>query len=160
VDPEALMALARHGQDVATARELARAADATRVVLLIDRGEHEPALMIEVEDDTRITDGDSVASIPHNALVPAQPHPLPEIRAIPATAIAIDTITGELSAPIGAIEHLADVVKAVAQALGGRSVASAEFATSDPELPITIAARPGEPVLLSVADEQFELPEG
>jgi hypothetical protein len=159
MDPAALIVLARNGQAIATARAFADQANATRVVLLIDRGPIEPALMVEVERDTEVTDGDTTATIPRDALVPAEPLPIPETRPIPATAIAIDTQTGELSAPIGAIEHLAQSVKQLAAVLGGRSVATAEFATSEPELPITIAARQGEPAVLDAGGEQFELPE-
>jgi hypothetical protein len=158
VDPQTLTVLARNGQAIATARAFQDQAQAIRVVLLIDRGPIEPALMVECELDTEVTDGDAMATIPRGQLVPAEPLPLPEIRPIPSTAITIDTGTGELSAPIGAIEHLAQSLMQLAQVLGGRSVATAEFATSDPALPITIAARSGEPALLEAAGEQFELP--
>ena len=84
--------------------------------------------------------------------------PLPDVRAIPHTAIRLDLETGELSAPIGAIEHLADSLKALAGALGGRSVASAVFGTRDPDIPIAIVARKGEPAVLTAGDEQYELP--
>ena len=67
-------------------------------------------------------------------------------------------MTGELAAPIGAIANLAEAVLGLARAFGGRSVASAEFATHDPELPMTIVARQGEPLLLAVGDGRFELP--
>jgi hypothetical protein len=154
------MALARHGDAVATARAFAERSGATRVVLLIDRGEDHAALMIDLDasGDAEVTDDDAVAAVPRGALVPAEPHALPEIRAIPATAISIDMLSGELSAPIGAIEHLAGAVTALAATLGGRSVATAEFATRDPDMPIAIAARPGEPAILSAGDDQFELP--
>jgi hypothetical protein len=56
--------------------------------------------------------------------------------------------------------HLAEVVLALARAAGGRSVATVDFSTRDPELPLTIAAREGEPVVLAIADLQFLLPEG
>jgi hypothetical protein len=162
VDPAALTALARHGQAVATARAFARKSGAARVVLLIDRGEDVPALMVDLDDETgetEVTDAETVATIPGGMLVPAEPLELPEVRAIPPTAITIDMETGELSAPIGAIEQLAGAVKGLAAALGGRSVATAEFATREPGTPITIAARPGEPPLLLAGDDQFELPD-
>jgi hypothetical protein len=154
------MALARHGEAVATARTFAQLAGATRVVLLIDRGGDEAALMVDVDaaGDTEVTDDEQVAAIPQGALVPAEPRALPHMHAIPATAITLDTTTGELAAPIGSIELLADAVKALAGTFGGRSVATAEFPTRDPELPITIAAREGEPPVLSAGGEQFELP--
>ena len=160
MDPAALIALARHGEAVATARAFASRTEALRVVLLIDRGAGEPALMVDHDPatGTEITDGDELATIANGALVPADPLPLHNPRAIPATAIALDMDTGRLSAPIGAIEHLAHAVTELAGAFAGRSVATAEFATSDPDLPITIAGRKGDPPILSAGGEQFELP--
>ena len=96
-----------------------------------------------------MTDGETLATIPAEAPAPAPGARLPDVRAIPATAISLDLITGELAAPLGAIEHLADALKQLARALGGRSVATAEFATSDPGTPITLAAREGEPAVLA-----------
>jgi hypothetical protein len=143
-------------QAVATALAFADAAGAHRVILLIDRGDEQPALMVDaVHDGTaEVTDGDEIEVL--DAPPTAQPRPLPEIRAIPHTAIRLDAFTGELSAPIGAIEHLADALKALAAAFGGRTVATAEFATSSE--PITIAAREGEPAVLSAGDEEYQLP--
>ena len=46
---------------------------------------------------------------------------------------------------------------ALAKAFGGLTVATAEFATHDPGLPITFAAREGERVVLQAGDDQFEL---
>jgi hypothetical protein len=140
---------------VATALAFADAAGAHRVMLLIDRGDEESALMVDaVHDGTaEVTDGDRTETVQAPT---ATPMPLPEIRAIPHTAIRLDPFTGELSAPIGAIEHLADSLKALAHAFGGRTVASAQFATSGE--PITIAAREGEPAILSAGDEEYELP--
>jgi hypothetical protein len=147
------------GQAVATARTFAHGAGATRVVLLIDRGEQHAALLVDVADsgDAEVTDDGVVTFMPRATRPDAAAKPLPELRATPASAIAIDADTAELSAPIGTIDHLTAAVTALAAAFGGRSVATAEFATRDPELPITIAARPGEPPILSAGGEQFEL---
>ena len=82
---------------------------------------------------------------------------MPEIRPAPATAVHIDVDTGELAAPLGTVEHLASSTLALARAFGGLTVATAEFATDDPEFPITFAAREGEPVVLAAGDAQFEL---
>jgi hypothetical protein len=143
-------------QAAATALAFANQAGAHRVILLIDRGDELPALMVDaIHDGTaEVTDGDEVETLQQPPAAP--PMPLPEIRAIPHTAIRLDSFTGELSAPIGAIEHLADSLKALAAAFGGRTVATAEFATSG--LPITIAAREGEPAILSAGDEEYQLP--
>jgi hypothetical protein len=141
---------------VATALAFADAAGAHRVILLIDRGEGAPPLMVDaVHDGTaEVTDGDDVQTV--QAPPGAAPKPLPEVRATPHTAIRFDFESGQLSAPIGAIEHLADSVKALAAVFGGRTVATAEFPTSD--FPITIAAREGEPAILSAGDDEYELP--
>jgi hypothetical protein len=159
VDPAAETALARHGEAVATAREFALRANALRVVLLIDRGDDDPPLMVDcdAQGEVEVTDGETVATVPAAAPTPAPPQPLPDVRAIPATAISLDLTTSELHAPLGAIEHLADALTALARGLGNRSVATAEFATSHPEMPITLAAREGEPAVLAAGDQEYRL---
>ncbi|MBE2319094.1 hypothetical protein DVA67_024175 [Solirubrobacter sp. CPCC 204708] len=143
---------------IATARAFQQASQAQRVVVILDRPDQEPA-MIEVDEflDAEVTEGEHVATVPHNAALNAPAKPLPDIRPTPHTAIDIDLDTGELSAPLGTVEHLRDSVLALAAAFGGLTVASAEFATNDPETPITFAARVGEPVVLGAGDAQFEL---
>jgi hypothetical protein len=139
---------------VATARSFQVRSGALRVVLIL-----EPATMIDVApgEDTEVTEDDTLTTIPATEHVAAAPKPLPEIRPAPASAISIDLETGELAAPLGTIEHLAQSVQALAGAFGGLTVASADFATRDPELPITLAAREGERVVLGAGDAQFEL---
>jgi hypothetical protein len=135
----------------ATASAFRRRTQALRVVLLLDLGR---AVMVDCDaSGTEVTDGDAITTVTTDA----QPKPLPDIRPTPASAISIDTATGELAAPIGTIDHLAQAVTALAQAFGGRTVATAEFATSDPELPITLAAREGEPVVLQAGDAHYQL---
>jgi hypothetical protein len=90
--------------------------------------------------------------------VPAEPRGLPELRPAPSSSIRADPETGELAAPIGTIANLGYGVLGLARAFGGRSVASADFATHDPELPITIVGREGEPLLLAVGEGRFQLP--
>jgi hypothetical protein len=142
------------GEAIATARTFLRASNALRVVLIL-----EPATMIDVApgEDIELTEDDVLTTFPIDVPIPQAPKPLPAIRSTPASAISIDTITGELSAPIGTIDHLAESVLALASAFGGLSVASVEFATSDPNMPITLAARQGERVVLGAGDAQFEL---
>ncbi len=157
MDAAAETALARHGEAVATAREFALRANALRVVLLIDRGDDAP-LMVDCDaaGEVEVTDGETVATIPAAAEAPPPPS-VPEVRAVPATAISVDLLTGELAAPLGAIEHLADALAQLAHSLGNRSVATAELATSDPDTPITLAAREGEPAVLAAGDQEYRL---
>jgi hypothetical protein len=136
----------------AIARAFAARAGALRVVLIVDRPEQEP-LMVDCDPagDVEITDGEAMSYDTSQAEGWA-----PDVRAVPATAISLDTVTGELAAPLGAIEQLAQALTQVAQRLGGRSVATAEFPTSGE--PITLAAREGEPVVLAAGDDEYRLP--
>jgi hypothetical protein len=84
----------------------------------------------------------------------------PDVRPVPATALTVDPETGELAAPIGVLASMAGAVLALAGAFGGRSVATAEFATRDADRPLAIAARPGEPVVAQLGAETFAFPEG
>jgi hypothetical protein len=158
VDAQVQAALARHGEAVAIAREFAHRSQALRVVLLVDRGEQTPPLMVDCDQlgEVEITDQDAVVTIPGATMTTARPD-VPDVRAIPATAVSMDLITGELAAPLGAIEHLADALQQLARQLGARSVATAEFATSDPETPITLAAREGEPTVLAAGEHEYTL---
>ena len=140
---------------VGTVLAFADGAGAERVVLLLDEGEDAPPVMIErVEDGAfAVRRGESVLPVDAGA-----PVPLPPLRPVPATAISADPDTGELSAPLGSVHLLADSVLALARAFGGRSVATATFPTSDPSLPLTVAARDGEPVVLDFAGRHYALP--
>jgi hypothetical protein len=159
VDAAAAEALARHGEAVATVREYAERAGALRVVLLVDRGERQPPLMLDcdVEGNVELTDGEQLVTIPAHDTTAERPRSLPEIRAIPPTAMDMDLQTGDLQAPLGAIEHLAETLGALARAFGNRSVATADFGTRDPETPITLAAREGEPTVLAAGDYEYTL---
>ena len=161
MDDEALEAIARHAEAIATVREFAARAGAERVIALVDRGEdHEPAMLeCAGAGDIQLTDEGRTWTIPAAAPSPAPARPLPEIRPAPASAISADPETGEVSAPLGAVANLARAVLALARTFGGRSVATADFPTSDPGLPMTIAAREGEPLLLAVGEGRFVLPD-
>jgi hypothetical protein len=135
----------------ATAQAFRRSSGATRVVLLLDRV-HSP-VMIECTDEVAVTEDDVTTIVTPQAA----PKPLHRLTPVPASAISLDPETGELSAPIGTIDHLARATLDLAKAFGGLTVATAEFATNDPELPITFAAREGEPVVLGAGDAQYEL---
>jgi hypothetical protein len=153
--------LLRHAEAVATVRAFAERAGALRVVLLVDSGDGRTAAMIDCAADgsLELAEHDETRRVPASEAVTAAPRPLPELRPAPPTSLTIDPETGELEAPLGAVTNLARGVLGLATAFGGRSVATADFATRDPELPITIAAREGEPLVLAAGDRRFELPD-
>ncbi len=157
--PAALKAIARHAEAIATVRAFAERSEALRVVLLVDLGDEAPAMLdLGAGGALELTDDGVAHTVPPDAPVPVPPRALPEIRPAPSSALRADPVTGELAAPIGAIANLGHAVLGLARAFGGRSVATAEFATQVPDLPMTIVAREGEPLLLAVGDGRFELP--
>jgi hypothetical protein len=140
---------------LATVQDFAARAGAERVVALLDA---EPPVMVErIEDGTlQVTEGE--VTRPAALERGVAPVALPGLRVVPASALSADPETGELAAPLGGVQLLVDSVLALARALGGRSVATATFATRDPRMPITIAARDGEPVVLEIAGRHFTFP--
>jgi len=89
----------------------------------------------------------------------AEPYPLGlELRRLPP--FEADEVHGEVSGAIGALEHAAEGSLALAVALGGRRVAFVQFPTLDDQTPFAISARMGEPLVLVIGGEQYEMAEG
>jgi hypothetical protein len=153
-------ALVRHAEAIATVRAFAERANAERVVLLVDPGDGTTATMLDCARDgtVELTDGETTVEVAAATRVDVAPRAFPALRPPPSTALAVAPDTGELEAPLGVIDNLGQAVLGLAAAFGGRSVATADFATRDPELPITIAAREGEPLVLAAGDRRFVLP--
>ena len=150
--------LARHAIAIATVRTFLEASRATRVVVLLE-GPGGTAVMLEAMPGAPLeltTEAGTFAVVP-GAVDGVAPLPVEAPLAPPPSALGVDTVAGEIHAPIGVVPSLADGVLALARAFGGRTVASAEFATRDPEVPLTLAARDGEGVVAAAGDEQFTL---
>ena len=143
---------------VVAVRELVHRANAIDVQALVDRGEDRPAAHISVGriQAIEVTDEGRTVHLPHTAELAPEPPALPKVPPLPP--IEFDLEQGTVGAPLGAIPALIEAVEAVAAALGGRSVVLALFQTTDDERPFGIAARGGEPVVLTLGDEQFALP--
>jgi hypothetical protein len=153
-------ALERHGEAVATVRAFSQRSGAARVVLLVDAGDGSTAAMIDCDagGDIELTEGERTWGVASDVPLPALPRAFPALRPPPSTALQADPDTGELEAPLGVVANLGAAVLGLAAAFGGRTVATAEFATRDPRTPITIAAREGEPLVLAAGDRRFVLP--
>ncbi|MDQ3742360.1 MAG: hypothetical protein M3389_15625 [Actinomycetota bacterium] len=143
---------------VVALREFLHTVSAIEVQGVVDRGpDRAPALItcgrmrpIEVVDEER------TVHLPHTVELEPAPPALPRVPPMPP--FEVDAGSGSVSAPLGAIDALAEAVEALAQALGGRSVALAFFQTTDDETPFGIAGRPGEPVVLTIGEQQFMRP--
>ena len=140
---------------LATVQDFADRGGAERVVVLLDA---EPPLMVERREDgaLEVTEGEQAATAepPRGRRAAAAGRP----AAGAGERADRGPETGELAAPLGTVQLLVDSVLALARALGGRSVATATYATRDPALPLTVAAREGEPVVLDIGGRQFTFP--
>lgn len=143
---------------VVAVRELVHRANAIDVQALVDRGEDAPAAHIACGrmQPIEVTDRGRTVHLPHTAELEPGPPQLPAVPPLPP--IEFDLDEGTIAAPLGAIPALIEAVEAVAAALGGRSVVLALFQTVDEDRPFGIAARPGEPVVLTLGDDQFAPP--
>lgn len=143
---------------IATLRAFLRAAGAERAMALLDRGARRPGLVLDGTADGpfAVAGDDDELLVPEEATSETVPLALPTVKPLPPPAV--DAVRGELTAPMGALALQAGAVRDVALALGGRSVLTVQFATTDPDAPLSIAARRDEPIELALGLEQFTMP--
>lgn len=138
----------------AAVREFRDRAGATRVTVLVDRGDPARPMLVDALEDGSV-------EIEFGAEEPAGPAPVPSVPDVRAIAPLRVTRTAEgVDLPLVQLAYLAGHLRSFAAGLGGRSVATAHFPTSDPDLPLVIAARDGEQLVVVVGGEMFPLPEG
>ncbi|MBJ7330168.1 MAG: hypothetical protein JHC95_09745 [Solirubrobacteraceae bacterium] len=144
---------------IALARELLHRTGALQVSILQDPGEDggDPAAVRAVRlGGIQVVDADgNEHELPHSAASDVVLPPLPEMKQLPT--MDVDAVAGQVTGTIGGLHMLADAVTGVAVLVGGRSVVAADFETSDPERPLGLAARSGEPVVVLLGDDEFLL---
>jgi hypothetical protein len=158
-----LDALTRHGVAMATVRAFGVASGAEQVLVLLSSGEDGAPTMIEWRPDVplELTDGGITWEVPEDIAGASAPLRLPGLSpAAPASSIEVDLDQGTVQAPPGAMPALCRAVTALAEVFGGLTVASADWPTRQPGRPLTIAARPGEPPVIGVGDQLFEVAAG
>ena len=145
---------------MATVRAFGASSRAEQVLVLVDSGEDGTPTMLEWRPGIplELTDGGITWEVPDEISAEAAPLPLPHVGpGPPASAIEVDLDAGTVQAPPGALPALCRAVVALAEAFGGRSVASADWPTRQSGQALTIAARPGEPAVIGVGDQLFEV---
>jgi len=154
-------ALARHDVVVATVREFTELSGAERVAVLLDEGDGVTAALFECEPGAplMLTEDDETYLIPVDAASETKALIMRPLRPIPSTAITVDPEDGQVVAPVGAVASLGLAVLELARVLGGRTVATADFATAT-GVPLTIAARDGEPLVMEIDGHQFVMADG
>ena len=143
----------------ATLRAFVRAGGALEATLLLDQGPSAPLLAVAcpVDGPVLLGEGEKVVQLDADRLAAAT-LVLPDVRA--AQPFDVDTVRAQIAAPLGEVERCAGAVRALVETFPGRSVLSVAFATSDPEAPLQIVARGGDPLVLGLGEEQFVMPAG
>lgn len=146
-DPELTLA-------VAVARELLHGSGALVVSVALDRPQ--PAL-IECPRLRAIVvrEAGGQRELPHDAAAGVELPDLPLMRRLPA--MDVDPETGQVAGVIGGLEMLGRALRDLAALLPGASVVAAEYETANPDVPLGLAARGEEPVVVLLGDEEFEL---
>jgi hypothetical protein len=138
-------------------REFLHATSALEAQGVVDRGETPPALVtVGRATPIEVVDGARTVHLPHAVELDVEKPAFQHVPQLPP--FEIDAGEGTVSGALGGVQALADQVEALARTLGGRSVALAFYPTTEPELPLGIAARAGEPTLVTLGDQQFTLP--
>ena len=139
---------------IALARELLHGTGALRVTIAVDGPE--PAL-VECERLRAIVVRNAVGvrELAHDA---ASDLPLPELpfmRRLPP--FDVDAAEGRVAGVLGGLELFGRVVRDLAALLPGASVVAADYETTDPEAPLGIAGRAGEPLVVLLGEHEFTL---
>lgn len=161
VTSSAEQARERIAEIAVTLRAFVSAAGALEATLLLDQGTAVPPLVVACPavGPAILGEGEDVVQLDVARLAAAPLSvPLPDIRPLPP--FEVDAVRAEITAPLGGVEHQARAVLALAEAFPGRSVLVVVFATSDPETPLRLVARAGDPMVLALGEEQFEMDAG
>ena len=140
---------------IALARALLHGAGALRVKVALDAPQ--PAL-VDCERLRAIVvhEGDGGArELPHDAASDVELPPLPFMHQLPPFELHADE--GRVAGALGGLEMLGRAVRDIATLLPGRSVVAADFETDDPMIPLGIAGRAGEPLVVLLGEHEFAL---
>lgn len=100
----------------------------------------------------------NVHELPHDAAGDVALPELPFMRQLPA--FEVDPADGRVAGVLGGLEMLGRAVRDIAALLPGQSVVAADYETSDPAVPLGIAGRAGEPLVVLIGELEFELDVG
>jgi hypothetical protein len=140
---------------IALARELLHGCGALRVSIALDAT---PPAVIECARLGPVVvheAGSEAQTLPHDAAADVALPPLPLMRQLPP--FEVEPETGAVAGVLGGLEMLGRAVREIAGLLPGETVVAAEFETTDPDDPLGLAGRPGEPVLVLVGEHELEL---
>lgn len=99
--------------------------------------------------------GGGVRELPHAAAADVALPELPFMHRLPA--FEVDAADGRVAGALGGLEMLGRAVRDIAALLPGESVVAADFETNDPAVPLGLAGRAGEPLVVLLGEHEFAL---
>jgi hypothetical protein len=141
-------------------REFIHRSGALRAVAVVEGLTGEETALVDCARlaPIEVTVGERTTHLPHGFELDSAPLPVPEVRQLPP--FDVDPRSGEIVATLGGVEHLAGAVRELAATLGGRSVALAQFETTTPDVPLSISARSGEPLVVAIGEDEYQMDPG
>ncbi len=110
-------------------------------------------------EPVEVSIGERTVHLPHALALDVAVLVVPEVRQLPA--FDVDPETGQVSSPLGGLEHYAIAVRHLAAILGDENVALATWETTSPDVPLSITARAsGDTLVLALGEEDFEMEPG
>jgi hypothetical protein len=146
---------------VATLREFLHRSGAIRAVALLPAAaEDDPPTLVDCArlQPIEVVTGGRTVHLPHAIPLDAEPLELYDVRPLPPFEVHPDD--GRIAAPLGGVEHYGYAVRSLAAALGDGAVALITFTTTELEAPLSLTARLGDPIVLSLGDEEYEMEPG
>lgn len=140
---------------VETLRAFLHDSGALRVAAIVET--HEAVVDVGRLAPIEVTDPTGIRHLPHAIELEAEPLLRPRVAQLPP--FDVDAEQGTVIGTMGGLDMMAQALLELSGAFGGRSVALAQFATSTPDLQLTLTARPGERVLVTIGETEFELPD-
>jgi hypothetical protein len=150
-------------QSIATVMRLVHEAAVLRARVLLAETDDEPATIVSLEPHgpLLIERPQGTVEVPHHQI----PHDAEPDVAMPDTPelgpyppFVIDPATGTVTGMIGALQGLGDALSRLSAAIGDGTVIACDLKTTEPDNPLGVAARAGEPVVALLGDDVFEIP--
>ncbi|HEY6758308.1 MAG TPA: hypothetical protein VI318_02420 [Baekduia sp.] len=145
---------------VETLRDVLHRSGALRVAVMVDMPDGAPAALVDVGRlaPVEVRIGDRTMHLPHAIELEAESFGGGiALRQLPP--FEVEPETGQVTGTLGGLDMLADAMRELAALLGGRSVAIAVYQTITPGVDLSVTARQGEPVLVTLGEQEWELPE-
>lgn len=141
----------------AALRSFVHLSGALRAQALVPQGPGEPPALVSCVrlGPLEVAIGERAIQLPHDVELDAQPPDLGELRPLPPFEVSAER--GEVAGMIGGMSLLAEAVTRIAEALGPQAAVVVELETLTPDVPLVVSARAGEPLLVTLGDESFEL---